>query len=221
MFNSIAPRYDFLNHLLSLGIDNVWRRKAINMLLGSNPKKILDIACGTGDFGLEALRLNPERIIGIDLSEQMLQIASKKIQTKSLGSRFEFIAADAENLPFPENSFDAAIVAFGVRNFENLETGLTEISRVLTPTGELVVLEFSEPQTFVVKQMYRVYFRVILPIIGRLVSKDRHAYTYLPDSVYQFPHGNAFIEILKRCGFSYAVQKKLTFGISSIYYAKK
>jgi demethylmenaquinone methyltransferase/2-methoxy-6-polyprenyl-1,4-benzoquinol methylase len=217
MFNNISGRYDFLNHFLSAGIDVVWRKKAISLLKEAKPNVILDVATGTGDFAIEALALNPEKIIGVDISEGMLEVGRKKLMLKGWSDVIQLIHADSENLPFEENKFDAAIVAFGVRNFENLEKGLTEIKRVLKPGGKLIVLEFSKPNSFPFKQLYTFYFKVILPVIGRLVSKDKSAYTYLPESVEAFPDGKNFTSILSKVGFYNTTCKPLTFGISSLY----
>lgn len=221
MFDNISHRYDFLNHLLSLGIDKGWRKKAINLLKPHQPKIMLDVATGTGDFALQALDLNPDKIIGIDISEGMLEVGRKKIAKLNLTRQIELQSGDSENLAFPENKFDAVTVAFGVRNFENLVQGLTEIRRVLKPGGMLVVLEFSRPRRFPFKQIYNFYFKAILPRIGSLVSKDKSAYTYLPESVQAFPDGEAFQDILRSIGFKDTACKTLTFGISTIYSARK
>ena len=221
MFNNIAPKYDFLNHFLSMGIDILWRKKAINQLRSLQPKIILDIATGTGDFAIEALSLHPEKIIGIDISEGMLQFGREKMKQKKLDHIIDLQKGDCENLKFDTAYFDASIVAFGVRNFENLEKGLTEICRVIKPGGKLVVLEFSKPRRFPVKQFYSFYSSQILPRIGRLFSKDKSAYTYLPESVAAFPDGEDFLMILKKCGFKQAKAISLTFGIASIYVAQK
>lgn len=221
MFNNISKRYDFLNHFLSLGIDKIWRRQAINLLKPLKPKQMLDVATGTGDFAIQALKLNPEKIIGVDISEGMLEVGRQKINRLKLTARIELRTGDSENLRFEENKFDAVTVAFGVRNFENLEKGLAEIFRVMRPGGMLVVLEFSRPRTFPFKQVYNVYFKAILPRIGKLVSKDNAAYTYLPESVEAFPDGAAFENILKKVGFKDTACKPLTFGVSSIYTARK
>lgn len=221
MFNNIAPKYDFLNHFLSLGIDILWRKKAINQLRSLAPKIILDIATGTGDFAIEALSLSPEKVIGIDISEGMLQIGREKMIQKNLSAIIDLQKGDSENLKFENQFFDASIVAFGVRNFENLEKGLSEICRVIKPGGKLVVLEFSKPRNFPVKQFYSFYSAQILPRIGRLFSKDKSAYTYLPESVAAFPDGEDFLTILKKCGFAEAKAISLTFGIASIYVAQK
>lgn len=221
MFDNISRNYDFLNHFLSLGIDRGWRRKAISLLSAAQPKEMLDVATGTGDFALEAMKLNPNKITGIDISEGMLEIGRKKIAQRGLSDRIVLLSGDSENLPFPENKFDAVTVAFGVRNFENLEKGLSEIFRVMKPGATLVVLEFSKPARFPFKQLYNFYFKAILPVIGRVVSKDKAAYTYLPESVQAFPDGKRFESILNQVGFKNTTCTSLTFGISSIYTGQK
>lgn len=221
MFDNISHRYDFLNHFLSLGIDRGWRDKAVKFMIPLKPKLILDVATGTGDFALQALQLNPEKIIGVDISEGMLGVGRKKVQEKHLDHLVELRSGDSENLPFGENKFDAVTVAFGVRNFENLEQGLREMFRVLKPGGMAVVLEFSRPRRFPFKQLYSLYFKFILPKIGRIVSSDKAAYTYLPESVEAFPDGEDFINILHNVGFKDTKCRSLTFGISSIYIATK
>lgn len=217
MFDSISGNYDFLNHFLSLGIDIRWRKKAVKLLAPGNPKLILDVATGTGDFAVETLRLNPTKVIGVDISEGMLEVGRKKIRERGLDGRVELLFGDSENLPFEENKFDAVIVAFGVRNFENLEKGLAEMYRVLKPGGRMVVLEFSKPRMFPFKQLYNFYFTFILPKIGKLISRDPAAYTYLPESVQAFPDGDSFVGILNRLGFNDTSCKPLTWGISSLY----
>ncbi|QHL87280.1 bifunctional demethylmenaquinone methyltransferase/2-methoxy-6-polyprenyl-1,4-benzoquinol methylase UbiE [Nibribacter ruber] len=217
MFNSIAKRYDFLNHFLSAGIDILWRKKAVSLLEKAQPKHILDIATGTGDFALEAVRLKPQQITGIDISEGMLAVGREKIQKRGLSHLIQLHVGDSENIQFPDNHFDAITVAFGVRNFENLEKGLSEMYRVLKPGGMAVILEFSKPQTFPMKQGYNFYFKNILPLFGKLISKDNAAYTYLPESVQAFPDGNDFLAIFQRVGFKETKWHSLTFGISSIY----
>ena len=192
MFNSISGKYDFLNHFLSLGIDILWRRRAIKLLKKHQPKFILDIATGTADFAIEALSLNPEKIIGVDISEGMLAVGREKLTRKGLNDKIELLSGDSEGLPFEDNIFDAVIVSFGVRNFEHLEKGLCDMFRVLKPGGQMVILEFSKPQLFPFKQLYQFYFNWILPQIGKMVSKDNAAYTYLPNSVQAFPDGAAF-----------------------------
>jgi demethylmenaquinone methyltransferase/2-methoxy-6-polyprenyl-1,4-benzoquinol methylase len=217
MFDSISGNYDFLNHFLSMGIDIRWRKKAIKLLAESNPKLILDVATGTGDFAVETLKLNPDQVIGVDISAGMLEVGRKKMKDRGYDNKIDLRLGDSENLPFEGNKFDAVIVAFGVRNFENLEKGLTEMHRVLKPGGRMVVLEFSKPRSFPFKQIYNFYFKFILPKIGRLISRDSAAYTYLPESVQAFPDGNEFITILNRIGFNKTSCQPLTFGISSLY----
>ncbi|WP_192823604.1 bifunctional demethylmenaquinone methyltransferase/2-methoxy-6-polyprenyl-1,4-benzoquinol methylase UbiE [Rufibacter sp. LB8] len=217
MFNSIAKRYDFLNHFLSAGVDIYWRKRAVKLLEKHNPQVILDIATGTGDFALETMRLKPRQIVGIDISEGMLAVGREKIQKKGLENVIQLYLGDSENIQYPDNHFDAITVAFGVRNFENLEKGLSEMFRVLKPGGKAVVLEFSKPQTFPMKQGYNFYFKHILPVFGKLISKDNAAYTYLPESVQAFPDGPDFLAIFKKVGFKNTEWHSLTFGISSIY----
>jgi demethylmenaquinone methyltransferase/2-methoxy-6-polyprenyl-1,4-benzoquinol methylase len=221
MFDNISHRYDFLNHFLSLGIDKGWRRKAIRLLSTIQPKTILDVATGTGDFAIQALSLQPEKVTGIDISEGMLAVGRKKIEAKKLEKWVELKSGDSENIPFEENNFDAVTVAFGVRNFENLEKGLAEIYRVIKPGGMVVVLEFSRPRTFPFRQVYSFYFKFILPKIGRFISSDKAAYTYLPASVEAFPDGEAFLERLRTAGFKNTKCSTLTFGVSSIYSGTK
>jgi demethylmenaquinone methyltransferase/2-methoxy-6-polyprenyl-1,4-benzoquinol methylase len=217
MFDNISPKYDFLNHTLSLGIDRIWRRKAINLLKEDQPKLILDIATGTGDFAIAALKLNPDKVIGVDISAGMLEVGKKKMIKRNLTDKIEMQLGDSEGLEFEENKFDAVIVAFGVRNFEHLEEGLADMLRVLKEGGKVVILEFSQPRVFPLKQLYNFYFRWILPKIGRLISKDQSAYTYLPESVNAFPDGDAFLKIMNSVGYKKTTCKSLTFGISSIY----
>jgi demethylmenaquinone methyltransferase/2-methoxy-6-polyprenyl-1,4-benzoquinol methylase len=221
MFNSISGKYDFLNHFLSLGIDILWRKRAVRLLKKHQPKLILDIATGTGDFAIEALSLNPEKIIGVDISEGMLSVGREKLIKKNLTDKIELISGDSEFLPFKDNFFDAVIVSFGVRNFENLEKGLSDMLRVLKPGGKVVILEFSKPKSFPFKQIYQFYFQWILPKIGKLISKNHAAYTYLPDSVKAFPDGDDFLNILNKIGFQKNQCTPLTLGISSIYSGSK
>ncbi len=222
MFDNIAHRYDFLNHFLSMNIDRIWRRKSIQFLQKSQPRTILDVATGTGDFAIEIhKRLKPEKIIAIDISTGMLEVGKEKIEKKQLSHIIEFQEGDSEDIKFEDNFFDAATVAFGVRNFENLQIGINEMYRVLKSEGELVVLEFSRPEQFPIKQLYNFYFKRILPAVGRLFSKDMSAYSYLPKSVDAFPYGEKFIQIMKNAGFKNIIEKKLTFGISSVYYGQK
>jgi len=221
MFDGIAHRYDFLNHFLSFGIDQSWRKRAIHKLVESKPETILDVATGTGDFAIAALKISPTKVIGVDISQEMLNIANDKIKHAKLTHKINFALGDAENLPFPDNSFDAATCAFGVRNFENPLQGLSEIYRVLKPGGKIVILEFSNPGNFPFKYFYRLYFHSLLPMMGRLISKDKSAYSYLPESVSNFPQGEKFIDILKTAGFSNASSSLLSFGIVSLYFAER
>lgn len=221
MFDSISGKYDFLNHFLSLGIDIRWRKKAIKMLADLNPKQILDIATGTGDFAIESLKLNPDKVIGVDISEGMLNVGRVKMKKRGYADIIDMQSGDSENLHFDDNKFDAVIVAFGVRNFENLEKGLSEMNRVLRPGGRAIILEFSKPTVFPFKQLYNFYFRWILPKIGKVVSKDNAAYTYLPESVNEFPYGDDFLKILEKTGYKNTKCKPLTLGISSIYVGEK
>src|SRR5690606_12352275 len=221
MFDDIAPRYDLLNRMLSLGIDQLWRDQAIEMLRGEQPKRILDVATGTGDLAIKALKLHPDRVDGVDLSEEMLARGRDKIARLGESERITLRRGDAEKLPYSDNQFDAALVAFGVRNFENLRAGLEEIRRVLRPGGSLVILEFSRPSAFPVKQLYAFYSHVILPVVGRLVSKHPAAYKYLPTSVDAFPSGNEFVERFAGAGYEKIRWKPLTFGIASLYKGTK
>ncbi len=221
MFDSISPRYDLLNHLLSLGIDISWRKKAITLLENDKPKEILDIATGTGDFAIQAMKLNPDRVVGIDISEGMLKVGNAKLQALELEQRIRLQKGDSEKLDFPDNAFDAVIAAFGVRNFENLILGLSNMYRVLRPGSQVVILEFSKPKIFPFKQFYNFYFHFILPWVGRSISKDSAAYSYLPESVMAFPEGEEFIGILADIGFKEAKAVPLTFGISTIYTGRK
>ncbi|NOZ45830.1 MAG: bifunctional demethylmenaquinone methyltransferase/2-methoxy-6-polyprenyl-1,4-benzoquinol methylase UbiE [Chlorobi bacterium] len=220
MFNNIAKRYDFLNHFLSLGIDKIWRRKTINQLEGLKPELILDVATGTADLAIEALKLQPKKITGIDISTAMLEIGKKKIEQKNYDS-IELIEGDSENLQFENKSFNAVTVAFGVRNFENRPKGLSEMYRILKPGGKAVILEFSKPTQFPVKQIYNLYFNFILPAWGKFFSKDNSAYSYLPESVNNFPNGQAFLDELEKAGFINTKSISLTFGIACIYSGEK
>lgn len=217
MFNNISPKYDFLNHLLSLGVDVSWRKKAIRLLRENQPKQILDVATGTADFAIQAISLAPDHIIGVDISEGMLEIGRTKIRKRKLDHLITLESGDSEKLSFPDNHFDAVTVAFGVRNFENLEGGLANMYRVLKNNGKVVILEFSKPTSFPFQQIYYIYFKYVLPVIGRLVSKDSSAYTYLPESVNAFPQGDTFLRILEKTGFKSTKCIPLTFGICSIY----
>jgi len=220
MFDNIAESYDFLNHSLSLGMDNIWRKRAIKKLT-NNPKKILDIATGTGDFAISAAKYTNAQITGIDISQKMLDIGIKKIAKKKLTQRINLQKADSENLPFNTNSFDAITAGFGVRNFENLEKGLSEIYRVLNTHGIIAILEPSTPKHFPLKQLYNLYFHHILPSIGSWISKDKNAYKYLPESVGFFPAGAKFITQLENVGFKECKHFPLTLNIVSLYIAIK
>lgn len=218
MFTNISETYDFLNHFLSAGIDIIWRRKAIKKLLEIKPSHILDVATGTGDFAFEAIKiLKPQKVTGVDISEGMLAIADKKINERGLSDVFSVAMGDSEALKFEKNTFDAITVAFGVRNYENLEVGLADMYRVLQPGGMIVVLEFSKPRKFPIKQVYSLYFNFITPFFGKLFSKDKRAYAYLPESVAAFPDREDFVKLLNKVGFRDTKFESLTFGISSIY----
>lgn len=221
MFNNIAGKYDFLNHFLSMGIDKGWRKKAISSIKAVSPKMILDVATGTGDLAIAASKLHPDKIIGIDIAGQMLEVGRGKIRSQGLSNVITLQLADSEALPFPDNSFDAITCAYGVRNFEHLDAGLKEMCRVMRPGGRLAILEFSNPKKFPVKQIFRLYFRYILPALGKIVSKHSRAYTYLPESVRAFPEGEVFSDTLSRCGFKESVARPLTFGITTLYTATK
>ena len=221
MFDSIAGKYDFLNHFLSMGIDKGWRRKAIKEIAVVKPQTILDIATGTGDLAIEASKINPQKIVGVDISEGMLEVGRKKIKSLNLDNIITLQKDDSESLTFEDNSFDAITCAYGVRNFENLVAGLKEMNRVMKPGGKLAILEFSHPKQFPVKQLYQFYFKYILPTLGKMVSKHKSAYTYLPESVMAFPEGKRFCEILTDCGFKNAKARPLTLGITTLYTASK
>jgi len=221
MFNDIAPKYDFLNHFLSGGIDILWRKKVRRLLAPHNPKKILDVATGTGDLAIELLNTNPDSIIGIDIATEMLDIGTEKIKRKGLENQIKLQEGDAENINFEDNTFDAITVAFGVRNFENLNKGLKEMCRVLKPGGMVAVLEFSKPKSFPFKQAYYFYSKYILPAMGKVVSKSDEAYKYLPESVRGFAEDKAFLHELEKAGFAEAKQNRLTMGIATLYSATK
>ena len=221
MFNNIAGKYDFLNHFLSLGIDKGWRKKAVQEVAAIHPQKILDVATGTGDLAIAAAKTGASTIIGVDIAEQMLEVGRQKIKAQKLEHLISLQLGDSEALPFESNSFDAITCAYGVRNFEHLEAGLQEMNRVLKPGGKVVILEFSKPRRFPVKQLYHFYFRFILPVLGKIVSKHSKAYTYLPASVMAFPEGKNFCAILHHCGFTNAYARPLTFGITTLYTANK
>ena len=221
MFDNIAPKYDFLNHFLSFGIDKIWRRKAIKLLAKYSPASILDVATGTGDFAIAALKTGAQNITGIDISEEMLSFGRVKINKLGLTQSIQLLKGDSEDLQFESNSFDAVTVAFGIRNFENLSVGIEEIYRVLKNNGVICILEFSKPTVFPIKQIYNLYSFYILPFFGKLFSKDKAAYSYLPESVGNFPDGNELLGYLINGGFVNTLQFRQTFGIATIYMGKK
>lgn len=221
MFDAIANRYDFLNRFLSAGVDASWRRKAVKILAKEKPENILDVATGTGGFAIELLALNPLSIIGIDISEKMLAIGNEKLGKIKNGHKIKLIKGDSEKIEFETGSFDAVTVAFGVRNFENLDKGLAEMYRVIKPGGKIVILEFSRIQKFPVKQLFNLYFTRVLPFVGEIISKDKRAYSYLPESVEAFPAGNDFLKVLEAAGFHDNKMQSLTFGIAAIYTGRK
>lgn len=222
MFDNISGKYDFLNHFLSLGIDRLWRKRAIKLIAKETPACILDVATGTGDLAVEACQyIKPEKMVGVDISRKMLDEGRQKIQKAGLEHVIDLKYGDAEELPFKSNTFDVVMVAYGVRNFENTDKGLLEMQRVLKDGGLLLILEFSKPKNFPFKQMFSIYFKFILPLFGKLISKDKRAYKYLPESVEAFPDGKQFTDGLNRLNFKEAKCISLTFGISSIYLARK
>ncbi len=222
MFDNIAPAYDRLNHTLSLGIDRSWRKKAINTLRPYRPRRMMDVATGTGDFAILACReLQPESLIGTDISEGMMNVGREKVRLAGLADRISFAREDCTALSFADNTFDAITVAFGIRNFEGLDKGLEEMCRVLVPGGHLVILELSTPDRFPMKQLFTVYSKVVIPLIGKFVSKDNSAYTYLPDSIRAFPQGEVMQQVIRKAGFSEVSFRRLTFGICTLYTATK
>ncbi|HQQ93190.1 MAG TPA: bifunctional demethylmenaquinone methyltransferase/2-methoxy-6-polyprenyl-1,4-benzoquinol methylase UbiE [Bacteroidia bacterium] len=221
MFDRIAGRYDFLNSLLSAGIHKGWRRKCVELLREDKPKHILDVATGTGDFAIACMSLQPAQVTGIDISEGMMQVGREKIKRLHLDQQISLEFGNAEDLKFPDQHFDAIVVGFGVRNFQNLTLGLQQLYRVLKPGGKLVVLEFSYPVNPLVKGLYNFYFSYITPFIGRFFSKDRRAYSYLTESVKAFPHNQDFVNVLKTCGFTQASYRSLSLGVAAIYQAVK
>ena len=221
MFDNISEDYDGLNRVISLGIDVSWRKKVVKLIGENNPKQILDIATGTGDLALMMAGLNPDKIVGLDISAGMLEVGKQKIAKANLTNKIEMIVGDSENMPFENNTFDAITVSFGVRNFENLDKGLTEIYRILKPGGKFVVLETSNPTKFPFKQGYQFHTNVLLPIIGKMFSKDKVAYSYLSESANSFPFGEAFNNILQKNGFKNVNNLPVTFGVASIYTAFK
>ena len=222
MFNNIAPAYDKLNHTLSMGIDRNWRKKAINMLRPFRPRRIMDVATGTGDFAILACReLQPDTLTGTDISEGMMEVGGEKVKQAHLSDKISFVREDCTCLSFADGSFDAVTVAFGVRNFEDLDKGISEMCRVLSPGGHLVILELSTPDRFPMKQLFTVYSRIVIPLLGKCISKDNSAYTYLPESIHAFPQGEVMQEVIRKAGFSEVSFKRLTFGICTLYMARK
>ena len=221
MFDSIAPKYDFLNHFLSAGIDKSWRKKAIDMLKPFAPMHILDVATGTGDLAIESLSLQPEVVTGIDLSEQMLEVGRAKLKKLGLDDKIDLIKGDGERLPFMDESFDVVMIAFGIRNFQDPQAGLKEMRRVLKTGGHLMVLEFSKPTMFPFRQVFNLYFKYLLPTWGRMISKSSNAYRYLPESVKHFPQGQEFAKILANSGFKNIIVQPLTLGTCSLYLSEK
>ena len=221
MFDSIAGKYDFLNHFFSLGIDKLWRKKLVKRLVKTMPVDVLDVATGTGDQAIAAAKAGVSNVIGIDISEQMLAEGRKKVVARKLADRITFEYGNCEDLQFADSSFDAVSVTFGVRNFEHLEKGLAEIYRVLRPGGQAFILEFSMPKNLIVRGLYRFYFFRVMPFIGRLISKDKHAYTYLPTSVDPFPKREFFLKSLHSLGFVNTYRISLSFGIAELYVGQR
>lgn len=222
MFDHIAPAYDNLNHLLSWGIDKSWRKKAINLLKPFRPRRIMDVATGTGDFAIKACRmLNPEELVGTDISEGMMNVGREKVKKEGLSDKISFAREDCTSLSFADNDFDAITVAFGIRNFEDLDKGLSEMCRVLKPGGHLVILELTTPDRFPMKQLFSIYSKAVIPLLGKLLSKDNNAYRYLPDTIKVFPQGEIMKGVISRAGFSEVNFRRLTFGICTLYTATK
>ena len=221
MFNDISGRYDFLNHFLSFGVDYNWRTKFVRQLARCKPVNVLDVATGTGDLAILIATKLPAHVTGIDIAVKMLEIANQKAVQRELQQKLTFMEGDAEVLPFPDEFFDAVTVAFGVRNFEHLEKGLTEMKRVMKTGGMMMILEFSHPSSFPWKQLYKFYSRTMIPLIGRMVSRNKQAYSYLPESVSAFPSGNEFLEIMHNTGMKNVSQRVLTFGIATLYSGAK
>ena len=221
MFNNISKEYDILNRVISFGIDVSWRKKIVKILKSKNPSTILDVATGTGDLAIAMVKTNAQKIIGLDISKGMLDVGIEKIKDRNLNNTIEMVIGDSENLKYENDFFDAVTVSFGVRNFESLDSGLSEIFRVLKPNGSLVILETSSPTKFPFKQFYRFYSKFILPSIGKIFSKDKVAYNYLSESSAEFPYGEKFNNILKKIGFTNVVDFPQTFGVATIYVACK
>lgn len=221
MFDNISKRYDFLNHFLSIGIDKLWRKRAVKMLVDVKPDRILDLATGTGDFAIALLALNPKEIVGMDISEGMLDVGRQKMKHRKFDHIISMKYGDSEALPFEDGYFDALTVGFGVRNYENLEKGLSEMLRVVRPGGKIVILEFSKPKQFPIKQYYAFHSRYIIPFFGKRISKDEKAYAYLPESVAAFPEGQAFLDILTQVGYQNVNARPVSGGIATIYTGTK
>jgi demethylmenaquinone methyltransferase/2-methoxy-6-polyprenyl-1,4-benzoquinol methylase len=221
MFDNISKRYDFLNHFLSLGIDKLWRRKAVRQLKDLRPKRILDLATGTGDFAIAALKLNPDEVVGVDISQGMLDMGIQKMKKRGHDKIVKMQLADSEKLPFEDASFDALTVGFGVRNYENLEKGLSDMLRILRPGGKAVILEFSKPKKFPIKQVFGFYSKRVIPFLGKLISKDKRAYAYLPESVEAFPEGTDFETNMTKLGYKEVNSILLSGGIATIYMGLK
>lgn len=222
MFDNIAPTYDQLNHRLSWDIDRGWRRKAIKQLQSYKPQTMLDIATGTGDFAILAAKmLQPQQLIGADISEGMMEIGRQKVKKAALDNIISFERQDCLNLSYPDNTFDAVTAAFGIRNFAELDCGLSEMCRVLKKGGHLSIVELTTPVSFPMKQLFHLYAHSVLPVYGRLISKDTSAYSYLTKTIEAFPQGERMVEILKKAGFAEAQFKRLTFGICTMYFATK
>ena len=222
MFDNIAPAYDKLNHTLSLGIDKSWRKKAIKWLRPYSPKQMMDVATGTGDFAILACKmLQPDELIGTDISEGMMNVGRQKVKTEGLEQQISFAREDCTNLSFSNDRFDAVTVAFGIRNFADLDKGLSEMCRVIRPGGHLVILELTTPEQFPMKQLFGIYSKVVIPTLGKLLSKDQSAYTYLPETIKAFPQGKVMKQALEKAGFQTVNFKRLTFGICTLYTATK
>ena len=217
MFDNISGKYDFLNHFFSLGIDKAWRKKTIKKIKSSGAQNILDVATGTGDLAMAASKAGIPKTIGVDISNGMLEVGREKVKKAGMSGSVELKYGDSENMPFETDQFDAGMVAFGVRNFENLNKGLTEMHRVIKPKGLICVLEFSKPSMFPVKQVFWIYFKILMPVIGKFISGDNRAYTYLPGSVDRFPYGKAFLDELEKVGFTDLAEKRLSGGIATLY----
>ena len=221
MFDTISGNYDGLNRVISFGIDVKWRKKVLQLVSEKNPENILDIATGTGDLAILMTKTNAKKIIGLDISEGMLEVGKKKIAERKLDTIIEMVIGDSEQMPFADNHFDAVLCAYGVRNFQDLPKGLSEMCRVMRAGGRLAILEFSQPKTFPVKQVFSIYFKYVMPLFGKMVSKHSTAYNYLPESVMAFPEGQDFCKILEQCGYKNVKARPLTFGITSLYTAEK